>query len=55
MSNAVEYLPLSPLLDAMRGVALEADSLLAYQSDLAILALWIVVSSLIAIRVFRFG
>lgn len=55
MSNAVEYLPLSPLLDAMRGVALEADSLLEYQSDLAILALWIVISSLVAIRVFRFG
>lgn len=55
MSSAVEYLPLSPLLDAMRGVALEADSLWAYRSDLAILALWIVISSLVAIKVFRFG
>ncbi|MBI4299511.1 MAG: ABC transporter permease [Chloroflexi bacterium] len=51
----VQYLPLSPMLDAIRGVALESKSLLDYPTELGILAAWIVVTSVIAVRVFRFG
>jgi ABC-2 type transport system permease protein len=55
MATVVEYLPLSPLLDAMRGVALDARPFWEYPGELAILGAWIVVSSVVAIRVFRFS
>ncbi|MFH1141987.1 MAG: ABC transporter permease [Chloroflexota bacterium] len=54
MRHVVDYLPLSPLLDAMRHVALEAKPFWAYPSELAILGGWIVVTSVLAIRLFRF-
>lgn len=55
VAAVVDYLPLSPLLDAMRGVALEAKPFWAYPTELAILAAWIVVSSVVAIKTFRFS
>ncbi|MBI2170756.1 MAG: ABC transporter permease [Chloroflexi bacterium] len=55
IATAVEYLPLSPLLDAMRGVALDARPFWEYPGELAILGAWIVVSSVAAVRVFRFS
>lgn len=55
LSDAVEYLPLSPLLDAMRGVALEAQPFWDYPDELAILLGWIVVSSVVAVRAFKFS
>jgi ABC-2 type transport system permease protein len=54
LSSVVEYLPLSPLLDAMRGVALDANPFWEYPTELAILGAWIVVSSVVAVKVFRF-
>ncbi|MBI4233947.1 MAG: ABC transporter permease [Chloroflexi bacterium] len=54
LATVVEYLPLSPLLDAMRGVALEAKPIWGYPWELAILGGWIVVTSVVAVRSFRF-
>ncbi|MDO8750113.1 MAG: ABC transporter permease [Dehalococcoidia bacterium] len=54
MASVVGYLPLSPLLDAMRGVALEAKPFWAYPTELAILGAWMAVTSVLAIKLFRF-
>ena len=54
MAAVVKYLPLSPLLDAMRGVALEAKPFWAYPGELAILGAWMVVTSVLAVKLFRF-
>lgn len=51
----VEYLPLSPLLDALRGVALEAKPIWEHPNELGILTGWIILSSLVAVKVFRFN
>lgn len=55
LGKAVQFLPLSPLLDAMRGVALDAKPFWDYPTELAILGGWIVLSSILAVRVFRFS
>ncbi|MBI4282695.1 MAG: ABC transporter permease [Chloroflexi bacterium] len=54
LSAVVGYLPLSPLLDAMRGVALDARPFWEYPTELAILGGWIAVTSVVAVRLFRF-
>ena len=54
LSNIVSYLPLAPMLDALRGVALEAEPLWNYPFELGLLGAWIVVSAVVAVRVFRF-
>ncbi len=51
----VEYLPLSPMLDALRGVALDGRPLWEFPGEMAILAGWIALASAVAIRVFRFS
>ena len=55
LSALVKYLPLAPMLDVMRGVALDAKPFWEYPNELAILGAWIVVSSVVAIKVFRFS
>ena len=55
LATIVQYLPLTPLLDALRGVVLEAKPFWAYPWELAILGIWIVVTSAVALRVFRFS
>ena len=54
LATLVEYLPLAPMLDAMRGVALEARPLWEFPLELALLGAWAVVSAVAAVRVFRF-
>ena len=54
LKQVVEYLPLTPLLDALRGVMLDANPLWDYPSELGLLVLWVAVSSVIAIKTFRF-
>ncbi|MCS7207191.1 MAG: ABC transporter permease [Dehalococcoidia bacterium] len=49
-----QYLPLTPLIDSLRGMLLEAKPLWAYPVDLAILGGWMVVSAVLAVRLFRF-
>ena len=55
LANVVKYLPLSPLLVAMRGVALDATPFWEYPTELAVLGAWIVVTSVVAVKVFRFS
>jgi ABC-2 type transport system permease protein len=50
----VHYLPLTPLLKALRGVMLEANPLWDYPAELGLLLLWVVVSSVVAVKTFRF-
>ncbi len=54
LSTVVTFLPLSPMLEAMRGVSLDAKPLWDFPLELALLAGWIAVMSLVAVRVFRF-
>ena len=54
LPDVVSYLPLAPMLDALRGVALDAEPLWNYPYELGLLGAWIVVSSVVAVRVFRF-
>jgi ABC-2 type transport system permease protein len=55
LSQIVQYLPLTPLLEALRGVAIETEPLWAYPWELGILGIWIIVTSVVAIRVFKFN
>ncbi len=55
LSQIVRYLPLTPLLEALRGVAIETEPLWAYPWELGILGIWIIVTSVVAIRVFKFN
>ncbi len=54
LKYAVDFLPLSPVMAATRGVVLEARPLLDFPIELATIAAWFVLSGLIAIRTFRF-
>ena len=55
LPELVQVLPLTPMLDAMRAVALDGRELWQVWRELAMLAGWLVVSSAAAIRLFRFG
>jgi ABC-2 type transport system permease protein len=48
-----QYLPLTYVIDALRAVAVEGVSLWAVRSDLVGILAWLVISVLIAIRLFR--
>ena len=50
----VEYLPLAPLLEIVRGTALHADAFWEFPLQLAIICGWILISAVAAIRTFRF-
>lgn len=54
MPDIVKYLPLTPLISAMRGISVDAQPFWAYPSELAILGAWIVVTSALALKVFKF-
>ncbi len=55
MPQVVKLLPLTPLLDALRGVVLEAKPLWAFPWELGLLGLWVLATSVVAVRVFRFS
>jgi ABC-2 type transport system permease protein len=55
LAAIVKYLPLSPLLDAMRGVALEARPIWDFPWELSLLGGWVVVSAFLAVRTFKFS
>ncbi len=54
LPTLVSYLPLAPMLDVLRGVALEAEPLWNFPYELGLLGAWIAVSSVVAVRVFKF-
>ena len=55
MPQVVRLLPLTPMLDALRGVVLEAKPLWAFPWELGLLGLWVLATSVVAVRVFRFS
>ena len=55
LPDLVRVLPLTPMLGAMRGVAIDGLALWQVWQELAMLAGWLVVSSVVAIKLFRFG
>ena len=55
LPDLVQVLPLTPTLDAMRAVALDGQAIWDVWKELAMLAGWLVVSSFLAIKLFRFG
>lgn len=54
LPKVVQILPLTPLINVLRSVALDAKSPLVDPGSLALLGGWIVVSSVLAIRLFKF-
>ena len=55
LPDLVQALPLTPALDAMRGVAIDGLGLWNVWRELGMLAGWLVVSSVAAVKLFRFG
>ncbi len=55
LPDVVRFLPLTPMLDAMRDVAIHDSSLWATWPELSLLVGWIAVTAAVAVRVFRFG
>lgn len=55
MQTVVRFLPLTPLIEAMRAVALDGESITATGPQLVQLAVWVVVSFLIAKAMFNFA
>lgn len=55
VADGVQFLPLSPMIEAMRGVTLESVGILGFAKELGILAGWVFVSTAVAVRLFRFG
>ena len=51
LATAVEYLPLTPMVDSLRGVVLDSQSILDFPGELALLGIWIAVTTAIALRV----
>ncbi len=55
MEEVVRFLPLTPLIEALRKVAIDGLSIASTGPQLAMLGAWVVVSFLIAGRMFRFA
>jgi ABC-2 type transport system permease protein len=54
MQSAVQFLPLTPLMRALRSVAINDTPLLSLGPELLYIGLWILVTFLMAARVFKF-
>ena len=52
--GVTRFLPLTPMVETLRGITLGGEHLLDYTPELGLIALWIVVTSLASIRLFRF-
>lgn len=54
LRTVVEYLPLAPMLETVRGVILESKSLTDFPAQLSVLAGWLVGTAIVAVKTFRF-
>ncbi|PIY95437.1 MAG: hypothetical protein COY66_06905 [Candidatus Kerfeldbacteria bacterium CG_4_10_14_0_8_um_filter_42_10] len=54
VGKVVEYLPLTPMVEALRKISINAGSFQDIWKQLAFMGIWIVISFLIAWRTFRF-
>lgn len=50
---AVKYLPLTPMVDSLRGVVLDSRSILDFPGELALMGVWMAVTTTVALRVLR--
>ena len=50
---AVKYLPLTPMVDSLRGVVLDSRSILDFPGELALMGVWMAVTTAVALRVLR--
>ena len=55
LPELVQVLPLTPMLEALRHVSIDGWAIWQTWPELAILAGWVVVSSVAAMKLFRFG
>lgn len=55
LPDLMRFLPLTPMLDAMREVTIEGNSIWSTWPEMAILAGWIAATAALAVRVFRFS
>ena len=55
VGEVVRVLPLTPLVNGMRKVALDGDSITQCGQQLGLLALWVAISFALARRSFSFG
>jgi ABC-2 type transport system permease protein len=55
LQEVVRFLPLTPLIEALRKVSLAGESILATGPELMLLSVWVLVSFLLAARSFRFA
>lgn len=55
LPDVVQVLPLTPMLDAMRHVAIDGQAIWQTWPELMVLVGWLVLSSVAAIKLFRFG
>jgi ABC-type polysaccharide/polyol phosphate export permease len=53
LEKAVQYLPLTPLLHALRTVLLDNESILNTKGDLVLMGVWAVVMVLVSSRLFK--
>ncbi len=49
-----DFLPLSPLLDALRAISLQNAGLLDIKNELFVILIWTVITTIIATRIFKF-
>ncbi|MCH7801756.1 MAG: ABC transporter permease [Chloroflexi bacterium] len=54
LTSVVRFMPLAPMVEAVRGVTLEAKGFTDYPLEIAIIAMWIALTSLVAVKVFKF-
>ena len=54
MQSIVSYLPLSPLVDALRGVALDSNPIWVHYQDLGVIGLWLIATAIASVKFFKF-
>ena len=54
VKTLVGYMPLAPVVDAVRGVTIEAATLADYSWELALIGAWLAITAALAVRLFRF-
>ena len=54
LPEVVRFLPLTPMLDAMRQVSIDNDAIWHTWPELALLAGWLALSSVAPVKLFRF-
>lgn len=54
LRKLVDYLPLAPLLRAIRGIAVEGAAFWDYPLELAVVGVWLLLTAAAAVRVFKF-